>query len=726
MLRHVVHRIPCAPTLDFLLPRFYTSRQTLTKSLFSAPEKTFLKHIPQNSPSIPSTSKSPTSLQADDWDVNLSLPGAPHSLSDRKAELFNQVLPELKAALRKGDIPRSWKIWTLLTEEQWLQFLGPSQLNSYSRYIVEFTESHSSPGSISTDDLNAIDAMALFAAVGGAFGGLKARMLLYTKQRNPDAVDKLFTRYKTLLQEKGAWQDDIVEEPLQDDTQNFTDGTAKSASPKPRNAVRAEILFLAVAASAMQGSLRDAIHLVLQTPIAIPIASLPSFLADLAFDQALCNKTEDYVRGAMIARLLSRPALFAIQLSNLTKGLADKSMLHLYNTILRTLSEPDSWLTLDPSEVSAEKPVVLPRFAWASFLTGFLQCRRMDLAEKLWDDMARLGVIPDMDTWVALLNGYAGLRKVDRARQTWSLMVQQGLTPSPMAHKAIILAESKGGNPDEILMRLKDFQSQRTKKNFVDEPTALNVYNTGLHWLLFHARTDEARAILDQMHIEGPKPDVTTFNTFMRYYGRKKDMNGLAAMVQLMDAAGLTGDVFTYSIVLTALLPFRKDAPQVMFNLMRKHGVQPNVAMYTTIIDHLMKKQDEVMFRAALDLLNKMEMSTSKDVQPNEVTYTTILTGIHRNNRLDPAVVEETRQSISNKMKARNLMYSSVGYNILIKACLENPDAEGLQNALRYYREMVDRRMLIGNDTWYILLHGLMRRQEWRIADELNKGHYMD
>ena len=46
-------------------------------------------------------------------------------------------------------------------------------------------------------------------------------------------------------------------------------------------------------------------------------------------------------------------------------------------------------------------------------------------------------------------------------------------------------------------------------------------------------------------------------------------------------------------------------------------------------------------------------------------------------------------------------------YHILIKACLENPELEGLGAALGYYCAMEKRGIKLLNNTWYVILSGL-------------------
>ena len=58
-------------------------------------------------------------------------------------------------------------------------------------------------------------------------------------------------------------------------------------------------------------------------------------------------------------------------------------------------------------------------------------------------------------------------------------------------------------------------------------------------------------------------------------------------------------------------------------------------------------------------------------------------------------------------------------YNILLKASLSNPGYEGVQYALGYYREMIDRKVGLGHDAWWVILQGLAKRKEWGLATQM-------
>jgi pentatricopeptide repeat protein len=338
----------------------------------------------------------------------------------------------------------------------------------------------------------------------------------------------------------------------------------------------------------------------------------------------------------------------------------------------------------------------------------------------LWDDMTTLGVRPGVSLWTALIDSYHGVNDVDDALASWKMMRAQNIEPNALAYRAVISALFNGRKPDIALRIFREYQRDYQNSNPGDPEHNISVYNTVLHGLLLTDRIEEAKHLLHNMVDTGPSPDTVSYNTFLAYYSRRGNFKELANVVNDMANANLIGDVFSFSTILSALLKAgREDAPDVVFQLMQKQGIEPNVATYSAIIDHQMRAHDEQNIRAALLMLQKMELDAR--IHPNEVTYTSILAGLHRNRHLPDEKVQEWTRDIMRKMKERGVKFQLPTYHILLKACLSNPLPDGLQAAMKYYYELKKSKLRMTHTTWYILLAGMMQREEWTIADEIVK-----
>ncbi|KAI0361294.1 hypothetical protein OH77DRAFT_413952 [Trametes cingulata] len=727
LLRTASHGIPPTITLDFLIPRAILSRR-----LSQVAPRT-VQHIPSSSnrrksssqasrqPTPPSSSLTPgtilTQLERDHGTFN---EGILASMTHAQIEAFNDAIPQLRAAFVQGDLSKVEPVWEELKKRSLLAFFGPSQYNLCSTSVATFVQHHSL-SKIPERGQRLLHDVALFCAAGGFTDGLKALMLAAIKDRQPQNALELYEQYVDLLKDKNAVLSSEETEDSEDpDSEGESDG---DAPPTPPSLVRDEILLAAIVAHTQMGSFADALQTYLKAGTRIAPTTLERFAPLLKFDQTLRTKVNLYARRLNTAALLARPPTFMKHLTNLTRDNATISLERLYSTAIAGASEPEPWLAITPSQLSGTRVVLLPDFFWTSFLKSFLACRERDLAVRVWDDMLKLGVMPTIAAWNAVLDGYVNMQALDSTLTTWDMMHLAHVKPDALSYRALIAAFCTAGKIDEALERFRTFEREYLK-NGVPEgqlSAVLAVYNTTINHLLFVSREEDARAIKKKMEASGPKPDITTYNTFLRYYGRKGELKTMAQVLQELEPAGVKADIYTFSTLLFSLLKARSDAGQIVLNFMTKQGVAPDTTALTAIINHQLEERTPQSLKNAMDLLSRMERGEFGDAKPNAITYTSVLTAINRGNWLEKPVVEEHNKRIWEKMQSRDILPSRVTYNVLLRASLANREPEGLENAMRYYRDMCRRRVHMSTDTWYILLNGLIGKKQWELAAEVVK-----
>jgi pentatricopeptide repeat protein len=641
--------------------------------------------------------------------------------SDSEVNIFNETTDKLQTTLQKRDFCEALSLWSLLEQQKLLHFLGPSQLESLSKQIAKSCASHQPSDAQDETEILVIEKIALFTAARRATSALCARMLFHIIGGNPDAVLELYERFLELSKQRGNWEgnESTVEGVAAEEESYDALAPTPTSECDDYNHRRAALLLAVTTAYAMKDSFAGALQTSLAASLRLSPTHVKLFLRKLRHDLPLQQKVEEYTRRLDVARLVIRQPSLIKHVTNLSKTQATRPLEKLYNSVIQGLSGPDAYLAAHPSAVVVgfSKPLVITEIAWTSLLSAFLKVARIDLAEKLWDDMLKFGVSIGVPMWTALFDGYDSMGAVKEVLNGWDTMISEGLTPDALTHRALISTLFNGKQPDEALRRFRTFEKLKVSSAW-DPAHILSVYNTVLHGLLLNSRPDDAITHFQAMKDEGPKPDIISYNTVLRYYCRRGDFKAVASQVRNLTSDGLVGDVFTFSTILSALLKVgREDAPQMMVDLMQRQGVKPNVATYSAIIDRQVRERNENNLAAALRLLQKMEQDPQ--LQPNEVTYTAILAGLYRGQWLDPRVAEKHRQDIMRRMRRRNVQPNRLTYLILLKACLQNPEPEGLQSALLYYKQMGNRKMPMYHESWYVLLHGLMDRGEWSIASEM-------
>lgn len=722
MFCHARHKAASILLPDFLVPSLFSYRApSSTVSRINRDAKSDREKLA----ALPSDRRPPYQLYKNITERLHALhSGVNVSVPDENIDFFNTTAGKLRHALKAGDIQGASEHWSSLEEKGLLRILGPSHMEGYSRLITTLSPVFNPGTQWHGPRKEAAEKMALGAAtVGGATGALSTCMLYNVTQKDPDAALELYRRYteelsKGLSEGKRDLEGSVTGEGTERNTPDAL-GLLLPDKPVGYEPGRTTVLLMAIAAYVMKDSFVHALRTyVFETSVRIPqSASLKESLHVFSSDPVLKTRLEKYVRRLETSRLLAHPAALKHHIDNLVNFHAVERIEKHYKDLLDGLAEPGAYLATSPSAVTASKPIFITEAVWGSFLTAFLRCRRPDLGEKLWDDMITHKVVLGVVSWTALFDGYDSLGRVEDTLAGWKTMLSQGVKPNAFTYRSLVSVLCTARRPNEALKSLKEFEDN-VAKGSINSNKPLPLYNTIIHGLLTNSREGDATIILQKMQKEGPKPDLVTYNTFLRYFGRRADFKGLGSTLQRLASDGLVGDAYTFTTLLSALLKAgREDAEEITFALAKKQNVAPNVGFYTAIIDHQVRLQDPRNLKAALNILRKMEQD--QEIEVNVVPYTSILAGIYRTHWAESKVAEEGREYILYRMKSRKIRPNKVTYHILIAACLENREPEGLQNALSLYREMRKRRIAMSNDTWYIILHGLIDRGQWALANEM-------
>ena len=536
-------------------------------------------------------------------------------------------------------------------------------------------------------------------------------MLHHLTTNEPDEVLELYRTYTTSQPENQNPQ-----------SSNPTEGVSipeDLVSPEEKS----DVLLGAIAACAMKGSFSDAVSMVAGSHARIVYRTVESRIR--AFPNAPI--VESYVRRLELVYLLAHPPVFLKHVDNLARGKAAHKLETLSKDIIAAVLGEEAWLAITEEQKSNKRPIVVPRFTWTTLITALTECMRPDLAGRLWEDMVECGIKPDTSIWTAVFDGYSTLGAWRESLAAWDAMLAHDVVPEPLTYRAIIETLFKARRPDDAITKFKEYEENwvgRGDKHSGDladkySSQALSLYNTVLHGLLTNpSREAQALALFERMKADGPTPDLISWNTIMGYYGRRGDMKMISSILQGLKGSGLSPDVFSYTTILTALLKVgREDAPQLILDMMKKDGINPGAAINTKIIDQLLQEPDVKNIKAAFNILNRMEGERTPAERPNEVTYTTMLTGIYRWGSGKES--EAYHSDILRRMGKRGIRFNRATCHILIRASLEGSSREGPRYALDHFNRMMRLKIEPDFDTWYTILDGMLCRGEIQIANDL-------
>ncbi|KAF8481290.1 hypothetical protein DFH94DRAFT_739194 [Russula ochroleuca] len=633
-------------------------------------------------------------------------PGSPNYIPSK--------LRSFRSSIARRDAPAVLRLWRSLEKDNFLHLLGPSDLEACSQLVIDLCPTeHSStwggPSRVAAEELS------LGLANRLSTSALRACFAALIFVNDSESVLRLYNCFLSQMEHKDAFEDE---------DSHSSEGTEDEllTIPAIRNSgfpVDKELSIYAIMAHAIQDDFSSAIQTGMQNKWSLPsFHTADAFLDSFAPSPKFRQKVLTFVRHADAASLLSRPSIFYRHLSNLVGTPAMRSLQTLYTTVVEGLSENYPWAAVDSGSPSDTRPVTIPESIWAAFISAFLEVQRLDLAESAWDDMVRYGHKPGPGVWAVLIKGVGKLRGAGPALTLWRFMKETYVSPDSSSYQAIVQVMASARQWEDATKLFNEF---RQAPSLPSDPHSEPLYNTMISTHLAHSRDPDAIGLLEDMLASGPHPTAATFNTFLTYYHSKKDMKSLSSMLKKMTAHGVSGDVATFSILLCALLRVldRGEAIQRTLALMDQHKIKSNVATHTAIMTSLLQENDKKALGAAFDLLGTMEESGDPTMAPNVVTYTAVLNGIHNWTGRDDRLVQDYTELIVGKMKTRRVKFNKVTYNVLLKTCLENPSAAGVQKALQFYRQMRREKTPLTGDTWHIMLHGLAQRNEWVVAHEV-------
>ncbi|KAG8938613.1 hypothetical protein FRC04_008148, partial [Tulasnella sp. 424] len=366
-------------------------------------------------------------------------------------------------------------------------------------------------------------------------------------------------------------------------------------------------------------------------------------------------------------------------LEGLTRGNSHKFAIHFYETLL-----------------SASRLGNAPLFhggevAFAMFAAEFAGYNRVDLTQRVTDEIISPGFTLRDPILNILLDGYAKGRDFTAAGRIYALLTEGEKTPDVFAHTTLINAPFQEGAVDDAKALLRKAETLFGGEGKERGSGSLHVatYNAVVHGLLINGRAPNAEAIVDHLRnsTSRPKPDTITYNTLLRHYACKSDATNFVRTLQRLTSLGLEPDSYTYTTIVDTLLQSnRPDAVSRMLDVMEAAKIPANTATYTAIIDCLIRRKGERNIRAALQLVNKIE---ANGIHANEVTFTSLIAGVTRDQDLPVTVQKQLVEEIMAKMTARGMEPNQVTRNFLLLAALKADDKAGTDQAMQIWRETI-------------------------------------
>jgi len=250
----------------------------------------------------------------------------------------------------------------------------------------------------------------------------------------------------------------------------------------------------------------------------------------------------------------------------------------------------------------------------------------------------------------ALLDTRCRMKDTTGLEVTFKSMKQRSVEPSHVTLGILVKAYGQACDIKSVLRLWEDMAEQRLQANAV-------TYGCMINACVRCGQTEKAVEIFQEMKSLRKHCNTILYTTLIKGYGNEKDLQNALAL----------------------------------FREMKNEGVPYNTIAYNSIIDVCIKCSD---IQAAEDIFREMIMPDS-NVQPDLITYSTLLKGYCQAGNLDKAL------QVAETIKACGMKCDELVYNTLMDGCVK---ANDLSAGVGLFAEMMQSGMRPSSITHSIFL----------------------
>ncbi|KAI3738120.1 hypothetical protein L2E82_28139 [Cichorium intybus] len=198
---------------------------------------------------------------------------------------------------------------------------------------------------------------------------------------------------------------------------------------------------------------------------------------------------------------------------------------------------------------------------------------------KIYDQMHRAGVRPDVVSYALLISAYGKARREEEALAVFEEMLDAGVRPTQKAYNILLDAFAISGMVDQAKIVFKSMRRDRCTPDLCSYTTMLSTYvnasdmegaekffrrikedglepNVVTYGTIIkgYARTNDLETMMkkyEEMKIHGIKPNQTIFTTIMDAYGKNRDFGDAVIWFKEMEACGVVPDQKAKNILLS-------------------------------------------------------------------------------------------------------------------------------------------------------------------------------
>ncbi|GLJ29343.1 hypothetical protein SUGI_0578720 [Cryptomeria japonica] len=337
-----------------------------------------------------------------------------------------------------------------------------------------------------------------------------------------------------------------------------------------------------------------------------------------------------------------------------------KPNLELFNTLLDALSKEGkvgpATLLFEERRSELEASTV----TYNILINGWCRIRRLEEAQKLFDQMVTLSIPPSVVTYSTLIDGYCKTGRIEDALKLLETMKGKGSNPNVITYNSIVDALAEAGRPQDAHLMLDEMDASGCRPN-------ISTYNSLVKGLCKQENLSAASKVLQMMMERGCLPTVTTYNYFFRFFSNHGRVNEGMNLYMKMLSSGYVLDQLTYQLLIKMLcergrvelaLQVKKD--------METRGCDPDLATCTMVIHQLCRSNK---LNEAYEHFDKM---VRRGISPQYVTYEMLMnsrSSIQRLGYQRKITFEQYYYDLTGSRSDDN----KIRHTVVYKSCTDSP-----------------------------------------------------
>nr|UPT49918.1 pentatricopeptide repeat protein AaPPR1374 [Agave angustifolia] len=234
---------------------------------------------------------------------------------------------------------------------------------------------------------------------------------------------------------------------------------------------------------------------------------------------------------------------------------------------------------------------------YVSMIESLVKAGKLDVGRSMWDEMKGLGFRPNFGLYTMMVEAHAKSGRLEFASSLFIEMEKAGFLPTPSTYSCLIEMHSAAGQVDAA-MRLYNSMSNAGFR------LGMSIYTCLLTLLANKKLLDLAAKILLEMKANGFPVDVNASDVLMIYI--KEGSTELALKwLRFMGLAGIrTNNFIIRQLFESCMKVGLYDSARPLLETYVSTAAKVDLILYTSILAHLVRCQDEKKERAIMDIMS--------------------------------------------------------------------------------------------------------------------------